>query len=247
MARHRRLFLGLALSALVGLMGNPAQAGQISLSVDLSGIGVIYTATSSAPLNQSVEAVLTAVNTALGSHGSAYRFTGLSAQSNYTGSSFGSLQTTFQLNTSGTVGTTAAVLSIDTTQTGFLSPVGGPNGTLVSTAGGSFNSTTGSLSYTSDFQGAAPPSSTLVFPVSGTNSYSGSTGSLSIGPIPSGYELSNHFLISLTQSPSAFLGGTGGVVVTVPEPSSIVTLMMGIPLPLGIVFGLIRRRRLAGA
>ena len=243
MARHRRLFLGLALSALVGLMGNPAQAGSISLSVDLNGV-VIFTATSSAP-DQSVSAVLTAVNTALGSHGSAYRFTGLSAQSNYTGSSFGSLQTTFQLNTSG-AGTTAAVLSIDTTQSGFLSPVG-PGGTLVSTAGGSFNSATGSLSYTSDFQGANSP--TLVFPVSGTNSYSGTTGLLPIGTIPSGYELSNHFLISLTKSPSAFLGGTGGVVVTntIPEPSSIVTLMMGMPLPLGLVFGLIRRRRLAGA
>jgi hypothetical protein len=223
-------------------MGNPAQAGSISLSVDLNGV-VIFTATSSAP-DQSVSAVLTAVNTALGSHGSAYRFTGLSAQSNYTGSSFGSLQTTFQLNTSG-VGTTAAVLSIDTTQSGFLSPVT-PSGYLVSTAGGSFNSTTGSLSYTSDFQGANSP--TLVFPVSGTNSYSNSTGMIPIGAIPSGYELSNHFLISLTKSPSAFLGGTGGVVVTgVPEPSSIVTLMMGMPLPLGIVIGLIRRRRVAGA
>ncbi|MGP0068844.1 MAG: PEP-CTERM sorting domain-containing protein [Isosphaeraceae bacterium] len=241
MQRHRRFFLGLALSALVGLIGNSAQAGSISLSVDLNGV-VIYTATSSAP-DQSVSAVLTAVDTALASHGSAYRFTSLSAQSNYTGSSYGSLQTTFQLNTSG-AGTTAAVLSIDTTQFGFLSPVGA-GGTAVSTAGGSYNTATGSLSYTSDFQGASTP--TLVFPVSGTASYSNTTGAIHIGSVPSGYELSNHFLISLTKGPSTFLGGTGGIVVSVPEPSSIVTMLIGMPLPIAFVFGVIRRRRLAGA
>jgi len=242
MARHRRFFLGLALSALVGLMGQSAQAGSITLSVDLGGV-VIFTATSTAP-DQSVAAVLTAVNTALGSHGSAYRFTGLSAQSNFTGSTFGSLQTTFQLNTSG-AGTTAAVLSIDTVQSGFLSPLGS-GGTAVSTAGGSFSTASGSLSYTSDYQGALTPN--LVFPVSGTNSYSGTTGSVPIGTIPSGYSLSNHFLISLTKGPSVFLGGTGGVVVTaVPEPASIVPMLLGMPLPLAVVFALIRRRRLAGA
>jgi hypothetical protein len=148
MQKHRGFILGLALSALVGLMGNQAHATSITLTVDLNGI-VIFTATSSSP-DQSVEASLVAVNTALGAHGSAYKFTGLSAQSNYTGTSLGSLQTTFQLNTSG-AGTTAAVLSIDTTQSGFLSPTG-PGGSVVSTAGGSYNTASGSLSYTSDYQ-----------------------------------------------------------------------------------------------
>jgi len=242
MQKHRGFILGLALSALVGLMGNQAHATSITLSVDLNGV-VIFTATSSAP-DQSVAASLVAVNTALGAHGSAYKFTGLSAQSNFTGTSLGSLQTTFQLNTSGP-GSTAAVLSIDTVQSGFLSPTG-PGGSVVSTAGGSFSTATGSLSYTSDYQGALTPN--LVFPVSGTNSYSGTTGSVPIGTIPSGYSLSNHFLISLTKGPSVFLGGTGGVVVTaVPEPASIVPMLLGMPLPLAVVFALIRRRRLAGA
>jgi hypothetical protein len=238
MRRHRGFLYGLAFMALSGLMANRADAGSITLSVDLGGV-TIFTATSVAP-DQSVSAVLTAVNTALGSHGSAYRFTGLSAQSNYTGGADGSLQTTFQLNTSG-AGTTAAVLSIDTTQSGFLAPVG-PSGTLVSTAGGSFNTATGSLSYTSDFQGAPTP--TLVFPVSGTNSYSGTTGSIPVGSVPSGYELSNHFLISLTKSTSSFLGGTGGVIVTaaIPEPASMVMLLTGLPVPL-VFMGLLRRRK----
>jgi hypothetical protein len=239
MHKHRGLLMSLALSAVVGVMGSQAHAGSIELSVDLNGV-VIFTATSVAP-DQSVSAVLTAVNTALGSHGSAYQFTGLSAQSNYQGDAIGSLQTTFQLNTSG-AGTTAAALSIDTTQSGFLNPTGA-NGSLVSTAGGSFTTATGSLSYTSDYQGASSP--TLVFPVSGTNSYSNTTGSIPIGTIPSGFELSNHFLISLTKAPNTFLGGTGGVVVSasVPEPSSIVTLLAGLPLPLLVGFRLIRRRR----
>jgi hypothetical protein len=224
--------------ALTGLMANRADAGSIALSVDLNGV-VIFTATSSPP-DQSVSAVLTAVNAALGSHGSAYRFTALSAQSNFTGAADGSLQTTFQLNTSG-AGTTAAVLSIDTVQSGFLSPTG-PEGVAVSTAGGSYNTASGSLSYTSDYQGANTP--TLVFPVSDTNSYSGTTGAIPIGTIPTGYQLSNHFLISLAKGPSVFLGGTGGIVVTsaVPEPASMVMLLTGLPVPL-VFMGLLRRRK----
>jgi len=234
--------MSLALSAIMGLMGSQAQAGPISLSVDLNGV-VIFTATSVAP-DQAVTVAPGVINAALAAHGSAYRFTGLSAQSNYTGAAIGSLQTTFQLNTGGT-GTTAAVLSIDTTQSGFLSPTG-PGGTLISTAGGSYNTANGALSYTSDFQGANSP--TLVFPIAGTDSFSNTTGTIPIGTIPSGYQLSNHFLISLAQAPNVFLGSTGGVVVTasaVPEPASIVTLLTGMPLPLVVVLGLIRRRRSA--
>ncbi len=242
MQKHRGLLMSLALSAVSGLIGSQTHAGSITLSVDLNGV-VIYTATSVAP-DQNVAASLAPVNTALAADGSAYEFTGLSAQSNYSGTSIGSLQTTFQLNTSGT-GTTAAVLSIDTVQSGFLSPTG-TGGTLVSTAGGSYNSASGSLSYTSDYQGA--PSPTLVFPVAGTNAYSATTGSVPIGTVPLGFQLSNHFLISLSQAPNTFLGGVGGVevnAVTVPEPASIVTMMTGISLPLVAVFGLIRRRRSA--
>jgi hypothetical protein len=238
MQRHRGLLMSLALSAVMGLMGTQANAGSITITVDLNGVPLL--SFSSVPPDQSVNFPLVAINSALTGAGSAYQFTGLSAQSNYTGSAVGSLQTTFQLNTSGP-GTTTDVLSIDTVQSGFLSPVG-PNGVAISTAGGSFQTASGSLSYTSDYQGANTP--TLVFPVSGSNSYSGTTGALPIGSVPTGYQLSNHFLISLVQGPNVFLGGTGGIVVTagVPEPSSIVTMLMGMPLPLAVVFGLIRRR-----
>jgi len=243
MKRHRRLLWSLGLSALMGLMASETQAGSINLSVDLNGT-VIYTTSSVSP-DQNVAAILIQVNAALVANGSAYQFTGLNAQSNFSGGSIGSLQTTFQLNTSNSAGTTAAVLSIDTTQSGFLAPVG-PNGVLTSTAGGSYNTASGSLSFTGNFQGGNSP--TVVFPVSGTDSYSG-TNMVGVGSVPSGYELSNHFLISLSKGPNVFLGGTGGVTVAaaaVPEPSSVVTMMMGMPMSLAFM-GLLRLRRKAKA
>jgi hypothetical protein len=244
MRSHRGILHGLAFAAvaLSGFMANRADAGSISLSVDLNGT-VIYTATSVSP-DQSVAAVLNSVNTALGAHGSAYRFTALSAQSNFTGGSNGLLATTFQLNTSG-AGTTAAVLSIDTTQGGFLAPTG-PNGALDSSAGGSFGNTSGSLSYTSDYQGANSP--TLVFPVTGTNgSFSSDTGPVPVGTVPSGYSLSNHFLISIAKGANTSLGGTGTATLTaVPEPASVVMLVTALPVPL-VLMGLLRRRKAAKA
>lgn len=240
MKRPQRLLWSLGLSALMGLMAGNARAGSITLTVDLNG-NVIFTATSVAPdkFLQVPTALTDPVNTALAGHGSAYRFTGLSAQSNFAGGALGSLQTTFQLNTSG-AGSTAAVLSIDTTQNGFVSPTG-PGGEIVSTAGGSFNTATGSLSYTSNFQ--AVPSPTLVFPVSGTSSYSNTTGTVPVGTVPTGFELSNHFEISLTKGANSFLGGTGGVILTaIPEPASMVMATMGLPLPM-VLFGLLRRRK----
>jgi len=238
MRRQRGLLYGLAFMALTGLMANRADAGSITLSVDLNGVS-IFSQASVAP-DTSVQAVLSSVNSALQGAGSAYRFTTLSAESNFTGGADGTLQTTFALNASG-IGTTAAVLSIDTTQGGFLAPVG-PGGALTSSAGGSWANATGSESYTGDFQGANAP--TLVFPISGANgSYSSSTGAVPVGAVASGYELSNHFLISLAKQTGSSLGGTGTVTLTtVPEPASVVMLLTGLPMPL-VFMGLLRRRK----
>jgi len=240
MTKHRGLLWSLGLVATMGLMAGQANAGSITMFIDLDGVNISGPFTSSSP-DQTLTVPVAAVNAALAAHGSAYRFTTLGAQSNYTGlSTGGSLQTNFQVNTSGT-GTTAQVLSIDTTQSGFLLPTG-PGGMVVSTAGGSFNTATGSVSYTSDYQGANTP--TLVFPVSGTNSYKGTTGGIPVGSVPSSYELSNHFLISIAKTSSSLLGGTGGVVLTaaVPEPTSVVLFMTS--LPLGLI-GMVHYRRRA--
>jgi hypothetical protein len=238
MEKLRRLLWSLSLIALVGLMPSETQAGPITLSVDLDGVE-IFSFSSVAP-DQNVLVPTAAVNAALTAAGSAYQFISLSAQSNYTGTTFGSLQTTFQLNTSGP-GDTSAVLSIDTDQSGFLSPTG-PLGSYNSSVGGQYSNATGSLSFTSDFQGVNGP--TLPIAISGTNSYSAATGDVPVGAVPSGYELSNHFLISLTQTPTTFLGGTGGIELhaAIPEPSSVVMFLTAMPLPLVLV-GLARRRR----
>lgn len=243
MQKHRGLLMSLALSALLGLIGNQAQAGSITLSVDLNNV-VIYTATSVSP-DQSVSAALVTLNDALKAHGSAYQFTALGANSNYQGAGTGFLQTTGQLNTSGT-GTTTATLSIDTSQSGFTSPLG-KNGMLMSTASGSYINSAGSSTYTSDFQGtnATPLSYTLA----GTGSYStpNPPPTVGIGTVPSGYSLSNHFSISITKATNLTYGFSGEAIVSatsaIPEPSSMVMFLTGMPLPLALVFGAIRRRR----
>jgi hypothetical protein len=238
MRKCRGVLLGLALSALIALGGNQAQAGPIILTVDLGGT-VIFTATSVAP-DQSVSANLLALNTALAAHGSAYQFTSLSATSNFTGASTAFLQTNAQLNTSGT-GTTAVSLSIDTTQTGFLSPVG-PGGQLLSTlAGDSSTTTTGTNNYTSDYQGTMS-SATLTYTPPGV--FSGTAPLLSVGTVPSGFELSNHFVITLAKTAGASEGITGTATLTaaVPEPASLVMMLSSLPVPF-VVMGLRRRNR----
>jgi hypothetical protein len=225
-----------ALIALTALTGQ-VHSGQLSLSVDLNGV-VIFTQGSSSP-DQGVTADLAVLNATLAAHGSAYQFTSLSASSNFSGASTGDLGVTGALNTLGS-GDTSAVLSVDVAQGGFLSPTGA-DGSLVSSAGGSYTSASGSLSFTSDYQGALSP--TLVFPVSGSNSFAATTGAVPLGAVPSGYELSNHFLVSIAADPSASLTFTGDAQLSVtgsgavPEPASFVLLLMGMPLS-----GLLLRR-----
>ena len=236
MKKHRRLLWSLGLSALLGLMAGNAQAGSITLSVDLGGV-VIFTATS-VGTDQTVSANLIALNAALTAPGSAYQFQSLSSNSNYTGGATGFLQTNAQLNTSGG-GTTAATLSIDASQDGFLSPTG-VNGYLVSSlAANSSSTTSGTTAFTSDFQGT--PSPTLTFTAPGV--YSAMTTPMAVGVIPPSYSLSNHFEINLADPTGSSEGITGTATLTaIPEPASIVMMLTSMPVPF-VVMGLLRRNR----
>jgi hypothetical protein len=232
MQRHRGLTLGLILGALLALTGSSAQAGSITLSVDLAG-SVIYTVTSSGT-NQTVSANLTVLNSLLSSTG--YTFSSLSSNSNYTGSTSGFLQTTGQL----LIGTGATpALSVDVTQGGFLAPVG-PSGSMMSTLStNAVGLSSGSTMYTGDFNGTDSAPLT-----GGTGFFAGSAPPVAIAPVPSGYSLSNTFSLTGLSGVGGTEGFIGSVLVTaVPEPATGVMLLTGMPLPLAIVFGLIRRRR----
>jgi len=243
MQSRRGFFLGLAMTALLGFMGNQARAATVTISVDLGGT-VIFSTTGAVNIN--------ALNTDLVNAGSAYQFepNGLSAST--TGSA-----TTAGLSTSGFVtvvdngGSTSPTLSVDVVETGVLLPTG--NGSLVGSASVNYTQVpTGTTSFTGDYQ-TTTLTPTFTLAAAGTNGGGTTFPSQSVGLVTPGYTLSNHFIISLTAATAA-TGGTdsfgGGVVLSasvIPEPASIVTMLLGMPLPLGVVFALIRRRRLASA
>jgi hypothetical protein len=243
MRRLRGSLYGLALMALTGLMANRAEAGSIMLSVDLGGT-VIFGPVASVSPDISVTlstADLASLNGDLASAGSAYRFTQLSANSNFDGGATGFLQINAQIAV-GAIGNTTTSLSIDATQGGFLSPLG-PNGTILNAVGGSnSNNATGGLTYTGDFQ------NTLSTPVPITltgdlGRFSNGNGPTSIGTVPSGYSLSSHLIVNMGDVPTSTLGVTGTTTVTaVPEPASVVMLLTGLPMPL-VFMGLLRRRK----
>jgi hypothetical protein len=147
------------------------------------------------------------------------------------------------------VGSTTPTLSIDVVATGISSPTG--VGTLFSSASGTYTGVaSGSTSFVGDYQ-----TTTLTPPIVGSasggiTSYSSSNPGMAVGTVPSGYTLSNHFVVGLSQSVGGTEGFSGSVLLvtsSVPEPSSVVMLSMGMPLLLAIGFGLNRRRRALAA
>jgi len=238
MHRHRAFFFGTAMALVLGFMANQAQAATVTITVDLGGV----------PIYSTTGAVnITALNTDLANAGSAYRFqpNGLTATATGDAVSAG-------LSTAGTVtvvstGSTADKLSVDVVETGILSPTG------PASLGGSASDTytqvpSGSTSFYGDFN-TTTVTPTFILAASGTNGGGTTFPPQDIGTVSSGYSLSNHFIIDLSPGTAATHGTdsfSGGVVLTtgtVPEPASVVMLLTGMPLPLAIVFGLIRRRR----
>jgi len=226
--------------ALSGFMANRAEAGSITLSIDLGGT-VLVSEVSTAP-DQTVEFTasdIASANADLIAAGSAYRLSGLSANSNFTGGATGFLQITGQVSI-GAVGNTTLALSLDATQGGFLAPVG-PSGTATTSSSANYaGSATGTTTYTGDFQGAVLPS-----PITFSGTGSSTSAPVGIGSVPSGYSLSSHYVLNLGDVQTASVGVVGTTTVTaaaVPEPASIVMLLTGLPMPL-VFMGLLRRRK----
>ncbi len=226
--------------ALSGFMANRAEAGSITLSIDLDGTVLVSAVSSSPNRTVSFDAPdIAAANADLAAAGSAYHLSGLSANSNYTGGATGFLQITGQVAI-GVAGNTSLTLSLDATQSGFLAPTG-PSGTATTSSSADYaGGATGTSTYTGDFQGTAlsPP-----IVLSGTGS--STTTPVGIGPVASGYSLSSHYVLNLGDVHTASVGVTGSTTVmtsSVPEPASVVMLLTGLPVPL-VFMGLLRRRK----
>lgn len=248
MKRHRGLFLGLALSALVGLSASQAHAETISLAVTFTGTSGLQTYTQTGS-GTSMSTILTALNTQLATAGSAYSFSSLDVTSNNPGTftaDGGYLKVGGTLNALVSPGLTGTI-SIVATEDGYTAPTG-PVGTLLASSTTNYSSALSGSSevFTGQFNStmAAPQSYALL----GTASSSMNVPK-GIGAVATGYVLTDTLALSLghntvSQASNTFSGTS--MVTAVPEPASLVMMLTGMPLPL-VVLGLLRRRRRAAA
>jgi len=251
MKRHRGLLLALALSAVMGLSASPAQAELISITVSITGgpsLNVDALATPGATTYNVDSPGLTTLNLFLKNHGSEYTFAGLSGSSNYTG---GSADGQLQLNglvssiRSGNSG-----LTITETEGGFTSPTGA-SGTLLSSSSATFTGQAAGAGQmaSSAFNSTSTPTYSVLSTTTDPNSPGGGS-SAAVAPVPTLYTLTNVLTLGLshgsTNSPVSDSFGVSATIsaVSVPEPGSLVTMLIGMPLPL-VVLGLLRRRRAA--
>jgi hypothetical protein len=237
MQRHRKRFLGLAVTLLLGVMGSQCRASTVTISVDVGGT-VIYDTTGAVDI--------TVLDTALQAIGSAYQFA-----TNGLTSTLSSLPGSVGLSTTGSifissVGSTTPTLSVDVVATGILSQTGS-NGILSTSASGTYiGVAAGSTSFIGDYQTTILSPAIIGTASGGTTSFGASNSPEPVGTVPSSYSLSNHFIIGLSDSIGGTEGFSGGAVLSagsVPEPSSVVMLSLGILPLLAIGFGLTHRRR----
>jgi hypothetical protein len=247
MHKHRARFLVLALSALIGFAASEARAASISMTITLGDSSTILVdsfITSGATPTSYGNVNLTLLNLSLAAHGSEYSFTGLGGGSNNAGDTLGLLTLNGGIQIIPGSGHTLAGLTITETEGSFTSPMG-PSGTLLSTSTGNFNSSTSGTHDASSTYNATPTAGP--YTVTPNALGNGSGGALSaISPFVTPYMLTNTISFSLVPSSTVRETDQFGVtarVSAIPEPASVVMLLTGMPLPLAIVFGLIRRRR----
>jgi len=259
MLTHRRLFLSLALSALVGLIATSgARAESISMTITGGGgpilVDTFITGGATSQFYGNVDISL--LNTALATAGYAYQFTALGGGSNWAGTLIqGTMNVSGGLSIIPGVGGSFTDMTITETEAGFTDPSSLGPGILMSSSTGNFTNQAAGAGHSasSKFNVTSTPTYTVlstglaVNP--GVNSGPVSTG---VGPpVPTLYMLTNVIHFGLTPSASSVVTDSFGVTATitaqsVPEPATLVMMLMGIPLPL-VVLGLLRRRRLAQA
>lgn len=254
MKRHRGLFLGLALSALMSLSASQAQAETISMAISVTGgasldIDIILAPGAATATSYTVDTTaLATINAFLAGQGSEYQVATLGGNSNFPGDTTGG-----QLTVTGavkSVGTGNAGLTITETETAFTSPTG-PTGTLFSSSSATFNGQPAGGGHTASSSFNGTSTSTYSVLSSGTTPNSpGMSTSTPIAPVPTLYTLGNTITFGLAPGTAGNpIVDSFGVTATitaaaVPEPASLVMMLTGIPLPI-VVIGLLRRRRAA--
>ncbi|QEH34584.1 hypothetical protein OJF2_31250 [Aquisphaera giovannonii] len=238
-AFSRRSFVA-AMACGVALLASgwrEAAAGPITFTITTSSVtdlDISAFVTVSPDLTQATVDT-TGLNGLLGTLGSAYQFTNLGGNSNYTGTAVAGT-----LNMSGLVtslGTGDTTLIITETQDGFGAPTG-PSGELNTTVTGNFNLAGAGNSQsvnsmygggTSVTAGPADFSSTKTTP----DSFNQAIGA-TIASFTTPYSLTNtiSFTIPTAGATDTFTVNTQVTTVAVPEPVGVVSLSVGLPLAL---------------
>ncbi len=247
--RWTAILTGLACSlALLGSTDQAARAETISISITLGNgdvipVDALILGGATPTFYGNVD--IATLNSFLSADGSAYQFSALGGSSNYSGaSSGGTLTLTGGISIpAGMTGNTG--LTITETESGFITP-SGPSGTLASSSTGNFNDA-GTGNYHTAFSSfnALPPTPT--YTVASTKpgpDFEGGGSSTTITSFSTPYTLTNSISFNLVPSSSTPTDGFSVTVkaTAVPEPASLVTMAIGLPLPLlGLAW--LRRRR----
>ncbi len=237
--------------ALLPIASRSASAEIISITIVANGVtipvdGLVLSGASSTNYG-TVD--LTTLNGLLAGAGSAYQFSALGGSSNY-----GSAQAGGILSLSGGISipsgmTGSTSLTITETESGFTTS-GASSGTLASSSTGNFNNAGTGNSHMADSTFNASPSTPL-YTVASTKTgpdFEGNGASTMITSFASPYMLTNYISFSLVPG----TGPVDGFSVTskataVPEPASMVTMLIGLPIPLLGIAWLRRRTSLANA
>jgi len=248
------LILGVACSlAMLAFEGREACAG-IVVELSLDG-GTTFTdlapfvtplATDPGQLNTYGTVDLTGLNTFLGAAGSAYQFTSLGGSSNWAGTPNGGILSLVGGITipAGVTGSTSLILH--ETEAGFTSP-SGPSGVLVSASTSTFaGAAVGNLhSAQGSFNGVTTP----FYDIASSGVLPNQEGKATLAAIPAfvtPYTLDNTISFGLIPSalfnPTDNFGIAAAVTASIPEPASVITMSIGLPLALLGLTRLARRQ-----
>jgi hypothetical protein len=250
MRKNRRLFLSLAMSALVGLIATEARAELISVTMTIGGgpSFVVDAVATPGPTTYSVDAPgLAALNGFLAAGGSEYSLISLGGSSNFPGNaSLGNLVMTGEIHSlAGVSGN--PVLTITETESNFTSPTGA-SGTLKSSSTGNFTNQPAGGGHTasSAFNATSTPTYSVLSSGIAVNP-EGGTASVGIAPVSTLYTMTNVITFGLSPAGANDIVDSFGVTATVsanavPEPSSLAIFFTSMSVPM-VVVGLRHRRR----